>query len=62
MQQASYLEGGPLLWILPLYRHINKKSEDDDDDDDDDDDEFIIFFLAEVKVVAPLNLVVLLFG
>ena len=32
MQQASYLEGGPLLWILPLYLHVNKKSDDDDDD------------------------------
>ena len=31
VQQASYLEGGPLLWILPLYLHVNKKSEDDDD-------------------------------
>ena len=31
MQQASYLKGGPLLWILPLYLHINKKSDDDDD-------------------------------
>ena len=34
MQQASYLEGGPLLWILPLYLHVNKKSSDDDDGDD----------------------------
>ena len=25
LQQASYLEGGPLLWILPLYLHVNKK-------------------------------------
>ena len=25
VQQASYLEGGPLLWILPLYLHINNK-------------------------------------
>ena len=33
MQQASYLEGGPLLWILPLYLHIYQKSNDDDDDD-----------------------------
>ena len=33
MQPASYLEGGPLLWILPLYLHINKKSDDGDDDD-----------------------------
>ena len=24
MQQASYLEGGPLLWILPLYLHVNQ--------------------------------------
>ena len=33
MQQASYLEGGPLLWILPMYLHVNKKPNDDDDDD-----------------------------
>ena len=25
--------GGPLMWILPLYLHINKKSNDDDDDE-----------------------------
>ena len=31
MQQASYLDGGPLLWILPLYLHVNQKSEDDDE-------------------------------
>ena len=29
MQQASYLEGGPLMWMLPLYLHINKKSDYD---------------------------------
>ena len=34
MQQASCLEGGPLLWIWPLYLHVNQKSDDDDDDDD----------------------------
>ena len=28
---------GPLMWMLPLYLHINQKSVDDDDDDDDDD-------------------------
>ena len=33
MQQASCLEGGPLLWIWPLYLHVNQKSDDDDDDD-----------------------------
>ena len=33
MQQASCLEGGPLLWIGPLYLHVNQKSDDDDDDE-----------------------------
>ena len=28
--QASYLEGGPLMWMLPLYLHINQKSDYDD--------------------------------
>ena len=32
MQQASYLEGGPLMWMLPLYLHVNQKSDYDDDD------------------------------
>ena len=26
VQQASYLEGGPLMWMLPLYLHVNQKS------------------------------------
>ena len=30
VQQTSYLEGGPLVWMLPLYLHVNKKSVDDD--------------------------------
>ena len=33
VQQASYLEGGPLVWLLPLYLPINQKSDYDDDDD-----------------------------
>ena len=33
MEQASYLEGGPLMSMLPLYLHVNKKSVVDDDDD-----------------------------
>ena len=37
LQLASYLEGGPLKWILSLNLHVNQKSDDDDDDDDDDD-------------------------
>ena len=36
-------KGGPLMWILPLYLHVNKKSDDDDDDDDDDDEK--VFFI-----------------
>ena len=32
VQQASYLEGGPLVWMLPLYLHVNKKSDYDDYD------------------------------
>ena len=31
MQQASYLEGGPLVWMLPLYQHVNQKSDYDYD-------------------------------
>ena len=31
VQQASYLEGGPLMWMLPLHLHVNKKSDYDDD-------------------------------
>ena len=41
VQQASYLEGGPLLWILPLYLHVNKKSDDDDDDDDEKENRYL---------------------
>ena len=29
LQQASYLEGGPLTFMLPLYLHVNKKSDYD---------------------------------
>ena len=29
MQQASYLEGGPVMWMLPLYLHVNQKSDYD---------------------------------
>ena len=29
VQQASYLEGGPLMRMLPLYLHVNEKSDYD---------------------------------
>ena len=29
VQQSSYLEGGPLMWMLPLYLHVNQKSDYD---------------------------------
>ena len=40
---ASQLSGrgGPLMWILPLYLHVNKKSDDDDDDCNTD---FLVHF------------------
>ena len=31
VQQASYLEGGPLMWMLPLYLHVNQTFDYDDD-------------------------------
>ena len=31
VQQASYLEGGPLMWMLPLYLHVNQKYDYDYD-------------------------------
>ena len=29
VQQTSYLEGGPLIWMLPVYLNINQKSDYD---------------------------------
>ena len=31
VQQASYLEGGPMMWMLSLYLHVNQKSNYDYD-------------------------------
>ena len=31
MQLASYLEGRPLMWMMPLHLHVNQKSDYDDD-------------------------------
>ena len=34
MRAASQLSGrGPLVWMLPLYLHVNQKSDYDDNDD-----------------------------
>ena len=30
VQWASYLEWGPLMWMLPLYLHVIQKPDDDD--------------------------------
>ena len=30
VQLASYLESGPLMWMMPLHLHINQKSGYDD--------------------------------
>ena len=29
MQLASYLERGPLMWMMPLHLHVNQKSDYD---------------------------------
>ena len=48
MRAASQLPGrGPLLWIWPLYLHVNKKSDDDDDDDEWD---FIAFKMNFISI------------
>ena len=31
VQLASYLDGGPLMWMKPLYLHVNQKSDYDYD-------------------------------
>ena len=30
MQLASYLEGGSLMWMMPLHLHVSQKSDYDD--------------------------------
>ena len=45
MQQASYLKGVPLMWMLPLYLHVNQKSDDPDDDDDEQHHWYIVKML-----------------
>ena len=29
MQLASCLEGGPLMWVMPLHLHVNQNSDND---------------------------------
>ena len=29
VQLISYLEGGPLMWIMPMHLHVNQKSDYD---------------------------------
>ena len=29
MQLASYLEGGPLMWMMPMHLHVSQKSDYD---------------------------------
>ena len=31
VQLASYLERGPLMWMMPLHLYVNQKSDYDDD-------------------------------
>ena len=54
VQLTSYLEGGPLMWIMRL--HVNQKSNDDDDDDDDDgdDDDDIVTYCEFTNILKKL--------
>ena len=40
MPAASQLPG--MMWMLPLYLHVNQKSDDDDGDDDEDDEALLM--------------------
>ena len=33
VQLASYMDRGPLMWMMPLHLHVNQKSDYDYDDD-----------------------------
>ena len=50
VQQASYLERGLLMWMFPLYLHVNQKS------DDDDDDTANIFLCGNKKNILSISL------
>ena len=32
VQLASYLEGGPPMWMMPLHMHVNQNFDYDDDE------------------------------
>ena len=49
VQLACYLDRAPLLWMMPLHLHVNKKSDYDDDDEDDDESQFLVFFEWSLK-------------
>ena len=55
MQQASYLEGGLLMWMLPLYLHINQTQTSNDDDDDDDDGETRGTLYIDVNILPRMK-------
>ena len=46
-QIFNYLEGGPLVWMLPLYLHINQKSDYDDDD-------MMMMYRSNIHISGPL--------
>ena len=48
MRAASQLSGsqGPLVWMLPLYLHVNQKSDYDYDDDEIDHEIFSTVILS----------------
>ena len=55
VQQASYMEGGPLLWIL----HVNQKYDDDDNDNDDElaDQDIMSWLYLTLSYLVPFLLI-----
>ena len=56
VQQASYLEGGPLMWMLSLYLHVNQKSNYDDIYDCHTGDNFCDFLFAFLHTIPIWDL------
>ena len=51
------------MWMLPLYLHVNQRSDDDDDDDDDGDNwhemlnlVFFSVFTFQTKIGLPFHM------
>ena len=44
------------MWMLPLFLHINQKSDDDDDDDDEEEDDVLRILKYKQHYIPKDNL------